>query len=126
MIYYPSSLLMLEGIKEVFISVMINTVERLLGREDGTSGKVIRYVTDRHVFDLRYAIDATKLKNGLCWGPSLKCEERIKKTVKWYLNNGCNDNVTSCDYMEYYKSMCKQLCGVCVNKYLGLMMFNHR
>ena len=44
------------------IKVMIKTVDRLLGREEGTSDKLITYVTDRAGHDLRYAIDSTKVK----------------------------------------------------------------
>ena len=88
------------------IKVMIKTVDRLLGRKDGTSDKLITYVTDRAGHDLRYAIDSTKLKNELGWEPSLQFEEGIEKTVKWYLNNKeWMDNVTSGDYKEYYQKM---------------------
>ena len=86
------------------IKVMIKTVDRLLGRDEGASDKLITYVTDRAGHDLRYAIDSTKLKNELGWEPSLQFEEGIEKTVQWYLkNNKWLDNVTSGSYKEYYK-----------------------
>ena len=86
------------------IKVMIKTVDRMLGREEGTSDKLITYVNDRAGHDLRYAIDSTKLKNELGWEPSLQFEEGIEKTVKWYLNNKkWMDRVTSGDYQDYYK-----------------------
>ena len=86
------------------IKVMIKTVDQLLGREEGTSEKLITYVKDRAGHDLRYAIDATKLKEELGWEPSLKFEEGIEKTVEWYLNNKeWLERVTSGDYQEYYK-----------------------
>ena len=50
---------------------MIKSVDRMLEREEGTSDKLITYVTDRAGHDLRYAIDSTKLKNELGWKPSL-------------------------------------------------------
>ena len=88
------------------IKVMIKTVDRLLEREEGTSEKLITYVTDRAGHDLRYAIDSTKLKKELGWEPSLQFEEGIEKTVKWYLENQeWLDNVTSGDYQAYYKKM---------------------
>jgi dTDP-glucose 4,6-dehydratase len=88
------------------IKVMIKTVDQLLGRKEGTSEKLITYVTDRAGHDLRYAIDSTKLKNELGWEPSLQFEEGIEKTVKWYLNNKeWIENVTSGDYQAYYKKM---------------------
>ena len=88
------------------IKVIIRTVDSFLNREEGTSEKLITYVTDRAGHDFRYAIDSTKLKNELGWEPSLQFEEGIEKTVKWYLNNqSWIDNVTSGDYQKYYKEM---------------------
>ena len=88
------------------VKVMIKTVDRLLGREEGASDKLITFVTDRAGHDLRYAIDSTKLKNELGWEPSLQFEEGIEKTVKWYLENQeWVDSVTSGDYKDYYKRM---------------------
>ena len=88
------------------IKVMIKTVDRLLGREEGASDKLITYVTDRAGHDLRYAIDSTKLKKELGWEPSLQFEEGIEKTVAWYLENQeWLDNVTSGDYQAYYQKM---------------------
>ena len=90
------------------IKVMIKTVDRLLGREEGASENLITYVTDRAGHDLRYAIDSTKLKDELGWEPSLQFEEGIEKTVKWYLNNKeWMDRVTSGDYQDYYKKIYK-------------------
>ena len=86
------------------IKVIIKTVDRLLGRDEGASDELITYVTDRAGHDLRYAIDSTKLKNELGWEPSIQFEEGIEKTVQWYLkNNKWLDNVTSGFYKEYYK-----------------------
>ena len=88
------------------IRVLIKTVDRLLGRPEGASEKLITYVTDRAGHDLRYAIDSTKLKNELGWEPSLQFEEGIEKTVKWYLDNEeWLENVTSGDYQKYYERM---------------------
>ena len=80
------------------IKVLINTVDRLLGRPEGADMDLITYVTDRAGHDLRYAIDITKLQKELGWEPSLQFEEGIEKTVKWYLDNQeWLDNVTSGD-----------------------------
>ena len=88
------------------IKVIIKTVDRLLGREEGTSDKLITYVTDRAGHDLRYAIDSKKLKDELGWEPSLQFEEGIEKTVKWYLENTAwLKQVTSGKYQEYYQKM---------------------
>jgi len=88
------------------IKVLINTVDRLLGRPEGSDLDLITYVTDRAGHDLRYAIDSTKLQKELGWEPSLQFEEGIEKTVKWYLDNQeWLDNVTSGDYLKYYSEM---------------------
>ena len=90
------------------IKVLINTVDRLLGRPDGADMDLITYVTDRAGHDLRYAIDSSKLQRELGWEPSLQFEEGIEKTVRWYLDNQAwMDNVTSGDYQKYYEDMYK-------------------
>ena len=88
------------------IKVLINTVDRLLGRPEGADMDLITYVTDRAGHDMRYAIDSTKLQRELGWEPSLQFEEGIEKTVRWYLDNqDWLDNVTSGDYQNYYDAM---------------------
>lgn len=88
------------------IKVLVNTVDRLLGREEGEDMDLVTYVTDRAGHDLRYAIDSRKLQKELGWEPSLQFEEGIEKTVRWYLDNQeWLDNVTSGDYLKYYGSM---------------------
>lgn len=88
------------------IKVLIETVDRLLGRMPGEDMDLITFVTDRAGHDLRYAIDSSKLQRELGWEPSLQFEEGIEKTVRWYLENqDWLDNVTSGDYQKYYDSM---------------------
>ena len=46
------------------------------------------------------------MKNELGWETSLQFEEKIKKTVRWYLDNQeWLDNVTSGEYEKYYEKM---------------------
>lgn len=88
------------------IKVLINTVDRLLGRAEGEDLGLITYVTDRPGHDARYAIDSSKLQRELGWEPSLQFEEGIEKTVKWYLEHQeWLDNITSGEYEKYYESM---------------------
>ncbi len=90
------------------IRVLCAIMDNKLGREFGTSEKLITYVTDRAGHDLRYAIDATKIKEELNWMPSLQFEEGLDKTVDWYLNNSeWLKNVTSGDYQNYYNNQYK-------------------
>ncbi|MDE5812941.1 MAG: dTDP-glucose 4,6-dehydratase [Muribaculaceae bacterium] len=90
------------------IKVIIKTVDRLLGNPEGTSEKLITFVTDRLGHDMRYAIDSRKLQSELGWEPSLQFEEGIEKTVRWYLDNQeWMDNITSGEYERYYDEMYK-------------------
>ncbi len=88
------------------IKVVINTVDRLLGRKEGEDMNLITYVTDRLGHDARYAIDSTKLQRELGWEPSLQFEEGIEKTTRWYLENEeWLNNITSGEYEKYYEEM---------------------
>ncbi len=48
---------------------------------------LITFVTDRPGHDVRYAIDASKIKSDLDWTPKETFDSGIRKTVEWYLNN---------------------------------------
>jgi len=85
------------------VKELCRQMDEKLGREKSSSEKLITYVTDRAGHDLRYAIDATKLKDELDWLPSLQFEEGISKTIDWYLENTeWLNHVTSGDYQKYY------------------------
>jgi dTDP-glucose 4,6-dehydratase len=49
---------------------------------------LITYVQDRPGHDRRYAIDARKISRELAWQPAEKFESGLRKTVRWYLENG--------------------------------------
>jgi dTDP-glucose 4,6-dehydratase len=54
---------------------------------------------------MRYAIDATKIKEELGWEPSVTFEQGMDKTIDWYLaNEEWMENITSGAYMDYYKN----------------------
>lgn len=87
------------------IRELCRQMDEKLGREKGTSEKLITFVKDRAGHDLRYAIDATKLKEELGWKPSLQFEEGLSKTIDWYLNNKeWLLHVTSGNYQNYYET----------------------
>jgi len=86
------------------INLLCTILDKKLNRGTGESAKLITYVTDRAGHDLRYAIDASKLKNELGWVPTITFEEGLEKTVDWYLaNEEWLQNVTSGNYQQYYK-----------------------
>ena len=88
------------------VKELCRQMDEKLKREKGSSEKLITYVKDRAGHDMRYAIDATKLKNELGWVPSLQFEEGISKTIDWYLTNAeWLKHVTSGGYREYYERM---------------------
>ncbi|MDO7213393.1 dTDP-glucose 4,6-dehydratase [Acinetobacter nosocomialis] len=63
---------------------------------------LITYVKDRPGHDLRYAIDATKIKEDLGWVPEESFETGLRKTVEWYLNNQeWVENVQSGEYKNW-------------------------
>ena len=85
------------------IRLLCKIMDQKLGRELGSSAKLITFVTDRAGHDLRYAIDSSKLQADLGWKPSLQFEEGLEKTVDWFLNNeDWLQSVTSGNYQSYY------------------------
>ena len=85
------------------IKELCDQMDEKLGNPPGTSQRLITFVKDRAGHDLRYAIDATKLKEELGWEPSVTFEEGLSKTIDWYLNNAeWLEHVTSGDYQKYY------------------------
>jgi dTDP-glucose 4,6-dehydratase len=49
--------------------------------------RLITFVADRPGHDLRYAIDATRIREELGWRPSVTLDEGLERTVDWYLAN---------------------------------------
>ena len=86
------------------VHLLCDTMDEKLGREKGTSRGLITFVKDRAGHDMRYAIDATKIKEELGWEPSVTFEQGMDKTIDWYLaNEEWMQNITSGAYMDYYK-----------------------
>jgi dTDP-glucose 4,6-dehydratase len=48
---------------------------------------LIKFVADRPGHDQRYALDASRIRSELGWRPEEKFETRLRKTVRWYLDN---------------------------------------
>jgi dTDP-glucose 4,6-dehydratase len=53
----------------------------------GPRARLITFIADRPGHDLRYAMDARKLRAELGWTPQETFESGLRKTVEWYLTN---------------------------------------
>ena len=53
----------------------------------GRSERHIKFVKDRPGHDYRYALDNSKIRRELRWRPSVKIEEGIEMTIRWYKDN---------------------------------------
>ena len=88
------------------VKLLIRMTDEELGRVPGSSEKLITHITDRAGHDLRYAINAEKLRAELGWSPKHTFESGLRDTVRWYLTHKqWMDDVTSCAYERYYAEM---------------------
>jgi dTDP-glucose 4,6-dehydratase len=88
------------------IKLLCDLMDKKMGKTEGESRTLISYVTDRAGHDLRYAIDASKIKDELGWMPEETFETGITKTIDWYFENqDWLQNVTSGEYKTYYDKM---------------------
>ena len=88
------------------VNLVCTLMDRKLGNAPGVSKNLITFVKDRPGHDMRYAIDASKIKSRLDWEPSYTFEKGIDETIDWYLSNQeWVDKVTSGAYQEYYRKM---------------------
>lgn len=86
------------------VKLIIRVADRILGRAEDEDLGLITFVKDRAGHDLRYAIDSGKLQRELGWKPSLRLEEGLERTVRWYLEHRqWLESVTSGDYLAYYE-----------------------
>lgn len=67
-------------------NMICDILDRLRKRNNGNYCDLITLVTDRPGHDMRYAIDATKLKTKLGWHPQESFDSAMHKTVQWYIN----------------------------------------
>src|SRR5690554_4655116 len=106
--HFPEKLIPLCSKNIDLVRELCKQMDEKLGRKPGTSATLITFVKDRPGHDLRYAIDATKIKTELGWEPSVTFEEGLAITIDWYLSNEeWLNNVTSGAYQKYYDKQYK-------------------
>lgn len=70
------------------VTIVCAILDELRPRADGKPyAEQISYVTDRPGHDMRYAIDASRIREELGWTPAETFDSGIRKTVEWYLDN---------------------------------------
>jgi dTDP-glucose 4,6-dehydratase len=81
---------------------LTTAILRQLGKPDS----LIRFVADRPAHDRRYAIDATKLREGLGWAPAATPSGGLAATVRWYREHRAWwEAVKNGAYRTYYDRM---------------------
>lgn len=85
------------------VHLMCDLMDKKVGRPEGRSRNLIRFVQDRPGHDQRYAIDASKIKEELGWEAQLPISKGLELTIDWYLSNEkWLTEVTSGEYLSYY------------------------
>ena len=73
-------------------------------KELGKPEALIKHVKDRPGHDRRYAIDCTKLCQGLGWSQQYDFQSGMKETIRWYLDNQqWWTRVKSGEYQDFYQ-----------------------
>ncbi|HOX38521.1 MAG TPA: dTDP-glucose 4,6-dehydratase [Candidatus Brocadiia bacterium] len=85
---------------------------RVILDELGRPESLIRRVEDRPGHDRRYSIDGSKLR-ALGWRPAVLWEQGVRKTVRWYAENGSWWRpLRSGEFLEYYKRQYGKRLGI--------------
>lgn len=87
------------------VAAIINVLDQEVPRPNGKSySEQIHFVKDRPGHDLRYAINADKIKKDLGWTPKFNFDQGIRETVLWYLaNEDWVKNVKDGSYQDWIK-----------------------
>jgi dTDP-glucose 4,6-dehydratase len=93
---------------------VVRAVCRALTAETGVPApdleSLIRSVPDRPGHDRRYAIDASRIRSELKWGPQMQFANGLRATVRWYLDHqDWIAQVTSGEYQRYYEAVYQRL-----------------
>ena len=81
-------------------------VVKLICKELDRPESLITFVADRKGHDMRYAIDAAKIRNELGWMPETTFRDGIRRTVRWYLDHReWWQEIVSGEYQSYCRRM---------------------
>jgi dTDP-glucose 4,6-dehydratase len=97
------------GNNEVRNIDLVHQLCDIVAEETGESKERLRglisYVADRPGHDLRYAIDASKMRRECGWEPKQTLQTGLRETVRWYLaNQPWIDKVRSGEYREWMEA----------------------
>jgi dTDP-glucose 4,6-dehydratase len=97
------------GNSEVRNIDVVRRICKVLAEETGASEEefaaLITFVTDRPGHDLRYAIDASRLRAECGWSPRHTFDSGLRQTVRWYLSNTeWVDGVRSGEYRRWIEA----------------------
>ncbi|MDQ3141285.1 MAG: dTDP-glucose 4,6-dehydratase [Bacteroidota bacterium] len=87
------------------VHLLCDIMDEKLNRHKGQARDLITFIKDRPGHDLRYAINAEKIKNELGWVPEMELEIGLSITADWYINHReWLSEVTSGNYQKYYEN----------------------
>jgi dTDP-glucose 4,6-dehydratase len=70
----------------------------------GSRSKLISFVPDRLGHDRRYAMDSSKIARELGWQPSVRFEDGLRRTIKWYMDHAAwVEQVRTSGYREWIR-----------------------
>jgi dTDP-glucose 4,6-dehydratase len=69
------------------VRAICTLMDELVADSVGPRERLITFVADRPGHDLRYAMDARKVREELGWQPHETFETGLRKTIEWYLAN---------------------------------------
>ncbi len=82
-------------------------ITKLILKEMNKWEEYISFVEDRKGHDVRYAIDATKIRNELWWEPKIKFENGIVRTIQYFLKKEKKSDIDIIQYNDNISRLLK-------------------